>query len=91
MEKFSCFTRLTKEYLHGTLEELQVKYDNPNVMHVNIGYEYNNYYILNYEVEIDIQHKNVCFISHRSNSGLNKVELNRESQFEDALTNYFFA
>jgi hypothetical protein len=91
MEKYTSFTKITTKYLHGTLEELNVCYGDNNTMNVNVAYEYNNYYTLNYEVVVDMDTKSVEFVCHRSNGGLNRVDLNRELGFEKAVSNYFFS
>ncbi len=91
MEKFSSFTEITDKYLHGKLEELNVSYGDNKSLNVNIAYEYNNYYTLNYEVFVDLNERAVNFIAHRSSGGLNKIDLNREKGFEEAISNYFFS
>lgn len=90
MEKFASFTKITDQYLNGKLNELVVNYEDQTHMHVHVSYEYNNYYWLDYEVEVDVDNKQVNFISHRSKSSINKVELSREKEFETAVSDYFF-
>ena len=90
MEKFASFGKITDEFLNGKLEELVVDYENDHMMAVKVSYEYNNYYTIDYEVEIDITSKEVNFRGHSSQGYLNKVDLNREKGYEQAVSKYFF-
>ena len=91
MEKYAGFTKITDKFLNGKLEELKLSYEDESHLQVSITYEYNNYYWLDYKLEIDLLDKTVDFITHHAKGSLDKVELNREAEFEQAVTEYLFA
>ncbi len=91
MEKFTSFGKITNKYLHGDLGELILNYEDENHLQVSVSYEYNNFYMLDYEVEINLLNKSIDFISHRSKGSLNRVNLSREKEFEQAVSDYLFA
>jgi|LGVF01.2.fsa_nt_gb hypothetical protein len=91
MEKYAGFTKITTEFLSGKLEELSLSYEDASHLQVSITYEYNNYYWLDYQLEVDLTSKKVDFISHHANGSLDKVELNREVEFEQAVGEYLFS
>lgn len=91
MEKFAGFTKITNKFLHGTLEELKFNYEDKDHLQVSVTYEYNNYYWLDYQIEINLRNKQVDFVAHHAKGSLDKVELNREVEFENAVSEYLFA
>ena len=91
MEKFAGFTKITDEFLDGKLEELNISYEDSEHLQVSVTYEYNNYYSLDYKLEIDLSNKSVGFITHHAKGSLDKVELNREQEFEKAVSEYLFS
>lgn len=90
MEKFAGFTEITDKFLDGKLEELNISYEDSSHLQVSVTYEYNTYYTLDYKLEIDLSNKSVDFITHHANGSLDKVALNREQEFEEAVTEYLF-
>ena len=90
MEKFAGFTEITDRFLDGKLEELNISYEDSSHLLVSVTYEYNNYYTLDYKLEVDLSNKSVDFITHHANGSLDKVTLNREQKFEQAVTEYLF-
>lgn len=90
MEKFASFGKITNQYLNGHLEELILDYESDHTFAVKVSYEYNNYYLLDYEVEVDTNKKEVIFRKHSSHGYLNKIDLNREKGYEKAVSNFFF-
>jgi hypothetical protein len=91
MEKYTRFTKITDQFLNGKLGELAFNYENKNHLHVIVTYEFSNYYWIDYELDVDLEHKSIESASHHSNGSMNKVNLNREKDFEDAVSNFFFA
>lgn len=91
MEKFAGFTEITDKFLDGKLEELNISYEDPKHLQVSVTYEYNNYYSLDYKLEVDLSDKSVDFITHHAKGSLDRVELNREQEFEQAVTKYLFS
>ncbi len=91
MEKFAGFTEITNKFLDGRLEELNLSYEDSSHLQVSITYEYNNYYSLDYKLEVDLTSKSVDFITHHAKGSLDRVELNREREFEEAVTDYLFS
>lgn len=90
MEKYSRLSKITNEFLHGNLAKLQVNYENDDLMSLTFLYEDNNHYWFDYEISISIPKKHVEHASHFTTGYLNKVELNRESEFEKAVFNEIF-
>lgn len=91
MEKFSSFTKITDKYLHGKLEELNLNYEDENHLQVSVRYEYNNFYWFDYLLEVNLSDHSIDFIAHHAKGSLDKVELNRESEFETAVGEYLFS
>lgn len=91
MEKFAGFTEITNKFLDGRLEELRLNYEDQDHLQVSVTYEYNNYYSLDYKLEVDLSNKSVDFITHHANGSLDRVELNRDKEFEQAVTEYLFS
>ena len=91
MEKFANFTEITDKFLDGKLEELNLSYEDAKHLQVSITYEYNNFYLLDYKLEVDLSSKSVDFITHHANGSLDRVELNREQEFEQAVGEYLFS
>ena len=90
MEKYRNFTNITSECLDGKLVELNLSYlDNDN-LNVLVSYEVNDYFTLDYQVEVNVKDKVVSFLSHGSHSGIDKVRLNKEPRFDNAVSDYFF-
>lgn len=91
MEKFAGFTEITNKFLDGKLEELNLSYEDAEHLAVSVTYEYNNYYSLDYKLEIDLSNKSVDFITHHAKGSLDKVELARDREFERAVTEFLFS
>ncbi|AIO18379.1 hypothetical protein KQ51_00494 [Candidatus Izimaplasma bacterium HR1] len=91
MEKYADFTKITDRFLNGKLEELNLSYEDENHLQVSITYEYNNYYWMDYKLEVNLLNKSVDFITHHAKGSLDRVELNREAEFEEAVTQYLFS
>ena len=91
MEKFAGFTEITNRFLNGRLEGLNLSYEDSDHLRVSITYEYNNYYSLDYKLEVELSSKSVDFITHHAKGSLDRVELNREQEFEKAVTEYLFS
>jgi hypothetical protein len=91
MEKYARFTKITNDILKGRLSGLSFNYENKNQLHVIVSYELNDYFWLDYELDVDLEHKHIDYASHHSKGSINKVELNREKEFEEAVSEFFFA
>jgi hypothetical protein len=91
MEKYASFTKITDEFLHGKLEELNINYDDESHLKVSVTYEYNNYYWLDYKLEVNLTDHSIDFIAHHAKGSLDKVELTRETEFEQAVGDYLFS
>jgi len=89
MEKFARISRLTDEYLHGTLHKLVMQYEGPDKIHVIVSYEDRNDYWFDYELDVNMLNHQVDFNSHRLASTLEKVQVSRDIQFEHALQELF--
>ena len=90
MEKYSRFAKLTNQYLHGNLEKLEVEYNDDKSVTLTIVYKDTNEYRFDYEIQIDIPKHMVDFASHVSEGYLNRIQLSRETAFEQAVCNELF-
>ena len=90
MEKYSRFAKLTTEFLNGDLEKLEVAYNDDHSVTLTIVYKDTNEYRFDYEIQVDIPKHMVEYASHMSEGYLNRVELGRESAFEQAVCNELF-
>lgn len=91
MDKFKNFKSITDQYLGGKLVELNIDYQNENSVKVLVSYECNNFFTLDYEINLDIDHKDVKFISHGSSRAFEKIRLENEPSFDLAVSKFFFA
>lgn len=91
MEKYRKFTSITEKYLNGKLVGLQVEYPNDSKVHVLVSYECNNFYTLDYELEVDTNTEEVHFLSHGSTSGYGKISLGSEPSFDGAVSELLFS
>ncbi len=91
MEKYASFTKITNKFLNGRLGELVLNYEDENHLQVSVTYEYNDYYWLDYQLEVNLLNKQIDFIAHHAKGSLNKVELTRDKDFENAVSKYLFS
>jgi hypothetical protein len=89
MEKFARISRITDEFLHGTLHKLTVQYESPSKVHVVVSYEDHNDYWFDYEIDVNLTNHKVDFNSHRLASTIDKIQISRDEQFEHALQELF--
>lgn len=89
MEKFKSLSAITNKYLNGKLSRVNLEYEDSKTLEVSIIYEYANYYELDYKMRIDLSENNVSFVSHDNEVGFNKMTLNREKEFESAVSKTF--
>ncbi|MGS0972372.1 MAG: hypothetical protein ACVCEJ_03890 [Candidatus Izemoplasmataceae bacterium] len=89
MEKFARISRITTDYLHGTLHKLIFQYEGPNKVHIVVSYEDRNEYWFDYELDLNMNNHHVDFNSHRLASTLEKVQISRDEHFEQALQELF--
>jgi len=91
MDKFKSFKSITDKYLGGKLVDLRIDYHNDSNVNVLVSYKCNNFFTLNYELDLDIDHKDVRFVSHGSSKAFENIRLNGEPKFDKAVSEYFFA
>lgn len=91
MEKYKSLTTITDKYLDGKLIELDIRYNNDNEIHLEVLYQFNSFMKLCYELNVNINDKEINFLSHGSNGAFDKVRLGREENFEIAVQKLFFA
>lgn len=91
MEKYKNIGTITDEFLHGSLIELELKYNTDDNIHLQILYRFNDFMKLSYEISLDLVKEKAIFLSHGSNGAFDKVRLDREPKFDSALENVFFA
>lgn len=90
MEKYASISKITEKYLDGRLCKLTMEYDTPEQLMLSVLYEDQNDYWFDYQLQIDRTEEKVSFLRHHSEGILKSAELNRESRFEKAISNYFF-
>lgn len=90
MEKFNRFAKLTNQFLQGNLEKLEVDYNDDHSVTLKIMYADQNEYRFDYEMTLDISGHLVEYATHISEGYLNRVELTRESAFEQAVCSELF-
>jgi hypothetical protein len=91
MDKFKSFKLITDKYLGGKLVDLHIDYQNEKIVNVLVSYECNNFFTLDYEIDLDIDKHDVKFISHGSSRAFEKIRLSSEPTFDKAVSNFFFA
>lgn len=91
MDKFKSFKSITDKYLGGKLVELHMDYVDENKVSVLVSYECNNFFTLDYELGVDLDHKDVKFVSHGSSKAFEKIRLGSEPHFDKAVSKFFFA
>lgn len=90
MEKYREFESITKEFLDGKLVGLNVDYDQEDKLHLIVSYKCNDYFTLDYELEVNTLDHKVSFLSHGSHKIIDKIRLNNDPKFDNAVTKYFF-
>lgn len=87
MRKYIEVSKLTDEFLQGTLKRLEIEYENVNDVIVAVSYEDEHSSKIDYKVRIN-DFDTVDFLSHQCRDSYGKFALNRDANFETALTEY---
>lgn len=90
MEKYRSFKAITSKYLDGKLVGMNMSYPDTDIVRLQISYEVNSFFTLDYEVEVDAVNHKVNFLSHGSHSAFDKIKLKSEPKFDLAVSDYFF-
>jgi hypothetical protein len=85
MEKYASLSKITNQYLNGQLAQLQVMYEDNDHMKISLIYEDKYHYWFDYEMSISIPTKQIQYAKHFSEGYMNKIELDRENDFELAV------
>lgn len=88
MDKYRSISAITEECLNGKLVGLHMDYNNDKNIHILVSYKANDYYTLDYEIEVNNKENKVEFISHGSHNTFDRVKLAREPEFDNAISNY---
>jgi hypothetical protein len=88
MEKYQEVAEITKEYLDGELQKLFIEYQNPTFVHVQLIYEDDTDFQLDYEIDIDLKKQKVLFCKHELTNPFERTNLARNKKFEQALYDY---
>lgn len=91
MEKYNALSKITEDYLDGTLCRLVMEYENKHDLHVSMQYKDRFDKWFDYELIIHKQKKSVDFIKHDTYNMVECLHLNRITQFENALVDYLYA
>jgi len=87
MKKFREVSKLTTEFLNGTLILMDFQYENDIEVIVTITYEDEHNDKNDYRLRI-IGMTSVNFLSHHGRDAYSNITLRREVLFEDALMSY---
>lgn len=88
MEKFTVVSKIAKDYLGGELQKLFVEYENPTFVHVQIIYEDDSDFQLDYQLDIDLKKEKTLFRKHVLTNPFEATNLHRNKDFEHALYDY---
>ncbi len=88
MEKYDRISKITQDYLDGKLGKLHLNYNDNHSLDLVIEYQDSHEIWFDYEMILDLKTGKVCTASHQSEGYLNKVTLDRQIQFEDAVQKY---
>jgi hypothetical protein len=91
MRKYKEIAAITAQYLSGNLDRLTIEYKEKNNLFISILYSDDHNILYDYDIEIDSSNKNFSFLGHQSKSMLHRFSLDRDKQFELALTSYLFS
>lgn len=91
MRKYSEIAKITTKYLRGSLDRLTIEYKEQDNLFVSILYSDDHNFLYDYDIEIDSKNHDFSFLGHKSKSMLHKFSLDRDKQFELALTSYLFS
>jgi hypothetical protein len=91
MEQFDRFARLTDQFLHGTLDKLEVAYNHDDTMTLHLSYQDPHHYRFDYEITLQMSRHDIAYATHVLDSRLNRIELGREQAFEQAICATLFA
>jgi len=90
MEKYSQLLNVTNEFLHGNIFKIVFEYTDTKDLQLTVQYKYDNKYWFDYDMNIDMAHEKVDFVSHRSEAKMESVRLSRDLNFEHAVSDIFF-
>lgn len=90
MDKYEIISTITEKCLDGKLVGLHMDYISDRNVHILVSYKVNNFFTLDYELEVDKQENKVEFISHGSHNAFERVRLDREPSFDSAISEYLF-
>ncbi len=87
MKKYSEVSKITTEFLKGSLKIMDFQYDNDTEVVVTISYEDDFKCKNDYRVKITNM-ESINFLSHHGRDSYSKIPLSREVLFENALMSY---
>ena len=88
MEKYQEIAKITEKYLGGHLQKLALNYENPTLVHVELIYEDDSQFQLDYEVDVELKKEKIVFCKHVLTNPFEKTRLQRNKEFETALFAY---
>lgn len=89
MEKYKGFSDITKQIMHGELCKLDIHYEEKNTVTVHIEYK-DGTFTYDYDMNIDRESHDIDFITHQSLGHFSETRLNRNPQFEEAISSFLF-
>ncbi len=87
MEKYKYVSKLTDEYLHGTLVRMEMDYEDGSDVVVSISYKDDHETNIDYRMKFE-NLSDVHFLSHKGRDSYGKFALSRDVNFESALKDY---
>ncbi|MEC9485722.1 MAG: hypothetical protein UMR38_07585 [Candidatus Izemoplasma sp.] len=88
MEKYNDISKITNDYLDGKLSKLHLDYNSKNTLDLIIEYQDHHSVWFDYEVILNLKNGEIRSGSHKSKGFFSKVNLERETSFENALQKY---
>lgn len=90
MEKYNALSKITNDYLDGSLARLVMEYESKKHLHICMQYKdkFENWY--DYELILNKEIRKVEFIKHDCIKCTECVHLKRITEFETALVNYLY-
>jgi len=89
MEKYKGFNDITHQILNGDICKMDIHYEDEKSVKVHIEYK-DGVFTYDYDMSINRESHKVDFIAHHSLGHFSETKLNRNIQFEEAISSFLF-